>query len=118
MFFSSAGRDGIHIFSLSRCKVGAVVREEFPALLAVRREPSRGRQLCDHTPHLTFFFPTGGSNSESVATRAMSFDSLLPLPQGLLLRCQLVAVQMVVLALCSGGCGGASGGWWRWWRRR
>ena len=46
------------------------------------------------TVHLTFFFPIGGSDSESVATRATSSDSFGPLPQAL----------FVVAVPAGGGC--------------
>ena len=118
--FSSAGRDGKYFslgdagryiffprrdgtlliyFPLSRRKVGAVALEEFPALLIARRESCPEAGIFVPTAvHLTFFFPTGGSNSEKVATRvATSSDSFPPLLQALLLRCQLVAALLVVL---------------------
>ena len=47
--YSLAERDGKYRLLPSSCKVGAVVREDFPALLIARREPAL-RRRCSYRP--------------------------------------------------------------------
>ena len=109
---STAERDGKCIFLVSCCKVGAVVPEDFPALLVARRGASRRRRFSSRL---------AAQASRSAATTRATFARYLfpPLPQVLLLRCQFIcwmfchgcacAMLLVVVEVGLGGGGGGGG---------